>query len=178
MTNELDDILVARSRRGDEEAFRMLYRRYEVRLMRYLLQLCGNRQTAEETFQETLLEIVLAKNVSAEEGSIARWLFVVARNKFLNRARAERGHASLRLGETPDGAAVTLPDAETQITDREDQAALAKAVKRLPTAMREVYAMRLSGMALEDIAATLSVPTGTVKSRLNRLIQKLKEDLS
>lgn len=171
---ERDEVLWARAHGGDEAAFDRLYARYEHRLFGFLVRLLrGDRVAAEEIFHDTFLKVLDGRHVEPR-GTLcfSAWLFRVARNLASNQLRTRRrgAHALEQLSATE----AFVPTPEEHVGERERASALARAVESLPEGLADVFHLRTSGLSYEEIASVLELPLGTVKSRLNTLVQQLR----
>jgi RNA polymerase sigma-70 factor (ECF subfamily) len=182
---ELETQELARGlRRRDPELLDHLIERYQFRLYRYLVFLTGSRETAEDLFQETWLRVLERGRQYDGKSPFEPWLFRIARNLAIDRAR-RKPMASLEAAlETPDGGAPREIEAETEVSAfdlvarGEQQASLSVALTQLPAAYREVLSLRFQEeLALEEIAAVVGAPLSTVKSRLYRGLEALRERL-
>lgn len=171
-------------RRRDPELLDHLIERYQFRLYRYLVFLTGCRETAEDLFQETWLRVLERGGQYDGKSRFEPWLFRIARNLAIDRSR-RKPMASLEaaLG-TPDGGAPREVEASDAVSAfdlvavEEKQASLNSAVTELPAAYREVLSLRFQEeLALEEIAAVVGAPLSTVKSRLYRGLEALRERL-
>ena len=167
-----DEALYARLRQdGDMTAFEVIYARYERRLFGFLRGYLGSRADVEEVFHETFIQVLRSPEVRFEHGSFAAWVFKIARNLALNRNRSVRRadaiNAEADLGDAP-------PRADEQLEATEQARALARAVARLPPTLAELYHLRAGGMSYQEIAFTLEIPLGTVKSRTHEMVERLK----
>lgn len=171
---EPDEVLWARAHRGDEAAFDRLYARYEHRVFGFLVRLLhGDRVVAEEVFHDTFLRVLDGRHLEPRGAlSFSAWLFRVARNLASNQLRKRRRglHALERLSATE----TFEPTPEEHLGERERASALARAVESLPQGLADVFHLRTSGLSYEEIAGVLELPLGTVKSRLNTLVQQLR----
>lgn len=171
---ESDEVLYRRVREGDMAAFDRLYERYEVQLFGFLVRTLGSREDAEDVFHDAFLNALKSREVQLEQGSFRSWLFRIARNLCHNRRRSgERGaRAVSALPEPPEA-----PDAEGVLVRRELFEALEGAVARLPPSLSELYHLRSSGLSYEEMAAVLSIPLGTLKSRMHQMVSVLREEV-
>jgi RNA polymerase sigma-70 factor, ECF subfamily len=181
LQEEPDEALYHRLRnQGDMAAFDALYQRYERRLFGFLRGYLPARADAEEIFHDAFIQVLRSREVRFERGSFAAWLYKIGRNLALNRLRSRRrgdeAVAAAAAEARPDPAqpAMVAPAADERVESRERDAALAKAVAALPPTLAEVYQLRVSGMSYEEIAFTLGVPLGTVKSRTHEMVSRLK----
>ena len=151
--------------------------RYQHRLLRYLMFLTGNRELAEDLFQEVWMRVLLRGGQFNGKSRFDTWLFTIARNLVID-FRRKRTLASLDElveGASEDDRAMTFEIADGQPTpfDRlssvEDRARVAEALLTLDTVYREVLVLRFhEDMSLQEIATVTRAPLSTVKSRLYR----------
>ncbi len=151
---------------GDASALSRLYERYSGPLVGYLHRLVGDRMTAEEILQDTMLAVWRSADAFEGRSKGSTWLFGVARRQAHNRLRV-RGPAE-PVGVVPE----RLADEATGPDDVAIAAAggtpVAAAIDRLPDHHRDVIALVfVAGLPLADVAEVLSIPVGTVKSRLH-----------
>jgi RNA polymerase sigma-70 factor (ECF subfamily) len=172
---ETDEALYARVKRGDMSAFDELYSRYAKRLFAFLRAQLPTRADAEDVFHEAFLRTLDSREVAFDRGSFRAWLYRIARNLVLNRARSsDRGQDALsKLVGAEDAA----PSADEHVARLEVLRALDGAVARLPSPLSEVYHLRSSGLSYEEMALVLGVPLGTLKSRMNQMVTVLREEL-
>ncbi|HAA10189.1 MAG TPA: hypothetical protein DCE41_00265 [Cytophagales bacterium] len=172
-----DETLIQWVAQQDKRAFDTLYERYATPLYRYLYRLLWKNQAlAEDFLQDTFLRVLQAANKFEAGKTFRPWLYSIAHNLCKNeyRRKAIRGEA-VELGEDmtwemPKGAA----------THDEDQwrAALSEAVNGLSEAHKSVFLLRYEqNLELAEIAEILSVPLGTVKSRMFHLQKRLAKEL-
>lgn len=170
-----DEELFARVRGGDLAAFDALYARYESRLFGFLVRQLKSREEAEDVFHETFMNALRSRDIDFDRASFRTWLYRIARNLVLNRARAKerQGRAFARLPEADPEAS-----AEHALEQAERKRALDTAVARLPEALADVYHLRSAGLSYEEMAAVLEIPMGTLKSRMNAMVERLRGELS
>jgi RNA polymerase sigma-70 factor, ECF subfamily len=176
-----DDDLLRRSATGDEEAFVALYRRRQAGVYRFALHMCGNPTVAEEVTQEVFLCVIReGGRFDSGRGSAMSYLFGVARNQVLKHLERDRQYTSIEAeSDSKPDLACDAPGPLADLTRAETIEAVRQAVLALPEAYREAVVMcDLEEMSYVDAAAALSVPIGTVRSRLSRgrslLLDKLK----
>lgn len=176
-----DETLLSDYRTGDRAALRELISRYRDDLMRFLVRFLGNRAAAEDVFQEAFLQV----HLSAESFDAGRrfrpWLFTIAANKARDhhRKHARRQPVSLSAALSRDGEGsrfVDLMEAEIPAPgDRTEAAETAERVRRvvegMPPHLREILLLSyFQRMSYGQIAETLKIPLGTVKSRLHAAV--------
>jgi RNA polymerase sigma-70 factor (ECF subfamily) len=170
-----DEALYARVKQGDMRAFDELYARYAGRLFGFLRPQVPTRSDAEDVFHEALLATLESAEVAFDRGSFRTWLYRIARNAVLNRVRSRgrREAAMVKLAVADERP----PSTEDKLAHGELLRALDGAVARLPSALSDVYRLRSSGLSYEEMATVLGIPLGTIKSRMNQMVNVLREEL-
>jgi RNA polymerase sigma-70 factor (ECF subfamily) len=175
-----DEDLMRRAQQEDRAAFTMLMRRYERPLFNYLARMIGARADAEDLVQESFLRVHRHRDRYREGHPFRPWLYRIATNLAKDHLRyhSRRRHASLDAPVAGDadrllGDALADPGAGPRAIAEaaELQARLEAAVQSLPVKHRTVFLMaRYDNMPYDEIARTLRVPVGTVKSRMNKAV--------
>jgi RNA polymerase sigma-70 factor (ECF subfamily) len=145
--------------------FNGLVEREIPRLRRYARALTRSADRADDLVQETLLRAISKSHLSQTGTDIRAWLFTIMHNHYVNMVRrAMRDEATVDIEQMSSSlVAVTDPTASSQLRE------LDQALARLPGEQREVILLvGLEGMSYEIAANVLSVPVGTVRSRLSR----------
>lgn len=154
---EPEPALVRAASTGDADAFAEIVRAYQGPVQRFLRHLVGDAALAEDVAQETFVRAYQRLASFRAESKFSTWVFSIARNAGLDAVRA-RGRR-LRLVER----APLLPPAVAPDTSAE----LAAALAALPPKHREpLLLVEVLGLSYSEAAAVLSVPEGTVKSRV------------
>ncbi|MBL7187440.1 MAG: RNA polymerase sigma factor [Phycisphaerae bacterium] len=167
---ESDQELIELANRGDFEAFGILYHRYRDWVYRLAWRFTGNRQDALDVLQETFAYL-LGKFPGFElTAAMTTFLYPVVKHLSLALRRKNRRFVS------DDEALSKLTAPVSQDTER-SRCELAGVLAALPEAQREILLMRfVDGMSLQEIAETLNIPLGTVKSRLHHALRALRDD--
>ena len=156
-------------------AFETLMKRYERPIFGFILRQVGDRGRAEDLFQETFLRIYSRVETCRQPESFKPWAFAIAANLCRNEAR--RQHEEPR--ERVNGHAAQQPTPEGAAQSSEARQRIARALGRLPEAQREVFILyHYTRLSYDEIARTLEVPLGTVKSRMNAALSALRELLA
>ena len=171
--------------------FEELVHRYEKELYGYLRHYLGDAEMAEDVFQQTFLQVHLKCDQFEPGRKVRPWLYTVATNQAIDYQRRNRRHrmssldrATLGDAEEQAGALAELlggPDAgpANNAESAEQYDALHRAVNALPEASRQVVMLvYFQGLKYREAAEILTVPVGTVKSRLHTAMLKLTESLS
>ena len=161
-----DEALVRAVAAGDAGALTRLYERHAGPLFGYLYRLAGNRMTAEEILQDTMLAVWRSAAAFEGRSKVTTWMFGIARRQAHNRLRGR---------SVPETVGVPLPDRPDQGAGPDELAIaaaggtpVAAAIDRLPDHHRDVIALVfVAGLPLADVAEVLASPVGTVKSRLH-----------
>jgi len=164
--------LLARVALGDEDALRRLYEAFRPRLRRYLWhQLGGDLAAVEDALQDVFVAVWRTAAGYRGDASVATWIFQIARYRALHARRDRRGPGDVRSleGDGPEASPPPGWEASTSSEDGVlDRLALAQALAALSPKHREaLYLVSRQGFSLEEAAAILGVPVGTVKSRMS-----------
>ncbi|HKF21899.1 MAG TPA: RNA polymerase sigma factor, partial [Candidatus Angelobacter sp.] len=176
-----DQELLRQLAKGNEDAFRTLYERYQGRIYRFALHMSGNPATGEETTQEVFLALMgKPKAYDPAKGSLAGYLFGMARNITRRAMRETADDISLDEETERDEFAVAGDlDVLEELTNGELLSALRQAVLTLPEPYREAVVLcDLEELSYQEAAELLECAPGTVASRLNRARSILKKKLS
>jgi RNA polymerase sigma-70 factor (ECF subfamily) len=170
-TEDLEDRrLLTRVARGDEGSLRVFYDRFAERVLRYAYTLLHNRHLAEDVVQETMVAVWNGAVRFGGRSKVSTWVFGIARHRALDLLRRET------RGERVPDVALTLPDPAPAVERREH---VLSALSSLPEDQREVVFLTFyEGLSYKEIAATLAIPEGTVKSRMYHAKRKLAEALT
>lgn len=175
-------LLVARiASDRDREAFRQLYCYYGPRVKGLMLRKGARPELAEELMQETMLAVwTKASLFHPGRGSVATWIFTIARNLRIDRLRRERvqhfedvHELEIAEGDFPGGREVVAQD-EAAIAQQE-QRRVAEALRALPGEQADILRLSfIDELSQSDIAQRLSLPLGTVKSRMRLAYRRLR----
>lgn len=174
MPDSLSRIATERS----DGAFRRLFEEFGPQIRHYMMRHGADAATAEELAQETLLAVWRkAGQYSAAKGTPATWMFSIARNLRIDRLRRE-----VCWQELSDEVAEATPSEEASpdagASERQRQVRVQAALTTLPDDQRHVVTLAfIEGLPHHAIAERLSLPLGTVKSRLRLAYQKVRAAL-
>lgn len=162
---------------GSEPAFIEFYRKYQGVVYRFALQMSGKTEIAEEVTQEVFVAVMkLAKRYDSARGSVAAFLYGIARNYVLRALERERPYIT-SLDE-PAAAQAGDQDIFGELAQSERLETLRKAVLALPPAYREVVVLcDLDERDYAEAADALGCAIGTVRSRLHRARALLAEKM-
>ncbi len=169
-----DERLVREAQEGSLRSFNLLVERYQTQLYNFCLRYVGDHQLAEDTTQEAFLAAWRALG-SFTGGSFKAWLFRIAVNEArdLHRKASRRPSSSLEdlleAGATGGAEADHAPSPEEAALSAATVRAVERAIQRLAPEHREVVVLSdVQGLSYDEICEALSLPLGTVKSRLFR----------
>jgi len=172
VTSNSDAELVARLQAGDADAFDAAYERYARRLYRFLLRLCRSRHAAEDVLQETWLKLATRAHDLAADTDLAAWLFTVARNGWVSRARHEG--KLVELGADDDERSGADPSPEASAVLASSVRALERALSSLGEADREILLLvGVEELGQRVAAAVLGVGEVVFRQRLHRARTRL-----
>ena len=166
---------------GDEQAFIEFYRKHQGVVYRFALQMSGKTEIAEEVTQEVFVVLMKSANrYDSERGSVAAFLYGIARNFVLRALERERPYITVLDDPAGDyaGRVVAEQDIFGDLAQNERLETLRKAVLALPPAYREVVVLcDLHERDYAEAASALGCAIGTVRSRLHRARALLAEKM-
>ncbi|MEN6450708.1 MAG: sigma-70 family RNA polymerase sigma factor [Thermoguttaceae bacterium] len=186
-----EKLLLSYCSERDGKVFEELVRRYEKELYGYLRHYLGDAGMAEDVFQQTFLQVHLKCDQFEPGRKVRPWLYTIAVNQAIDSQRRNRRQRMMSLDRIPhgnsEGESGTLadilgmsadgPDAGAEVA--EENESLRRAVDALPSLCRQaVILVYFQGMKYREAAEVLSVPVGTVKSRLHAALTKLTESIA
>jgi RNA polymerase sigma-70 factor (ECF subfamily) len=175
VTPASDTELVAGLRAGDTEAFDAAYARHAPRLFRFLVHLCARRHVAEDVLQETWLKLATHAPELRPETELGAWLFTVARNGWLSRARVES--RVVELGSAGERAAPE-PTPESRAVASSAVRALERALSALGNGDREILLLvGVEEMSPATARAVLGLGEVAFRQRLHRARSRLASEL-
>ncbi len=160
----------------DESAIGELYDRHSRLLYGLILRILRDRGEAEEVLQEVFLQVwTRAETYKAELGAPAAWLVRIARNRSIDRFRANSVR-SRTVEATPLPPPVETP--ETRAAMSEQQRAVKRALQALPPEQRQlIEEAYFSGLTQSELAERFGLPLGTVKTRVRTGLMTLRREL-
>ena len=176
-----ENVEIARGlRQRDPELLDRLIERYQHRLLRYLVFLTGNRELAEDIFQETWIRVMERGKQYNGKSKFDTWLFAIARHLVIDWSR-KKTTTSLEALQEQYGNEQTFdppangPSPFDAVNTRENRESVQTALAQLDSLHREVLVLRFhEELSLEEIATITGAPLSTVKSRLYRGLAALK----
>ncbi len=175
-----DEQLMVDIQGGDERALGLLHRRYHALLRTVIGRVIGNDHDVDEIVQECLLEVWRrAANYDATKGQPLGWLVTLARRRAIDRLRRKtaywRAQDRFRVETECEATTGMHRGADAEAEQGDTAQVVARLIANLPTAQQE--AVRLSffhGLSQRQIAAQTGIPLGTIKTRLELALRKLR----
>ena len=185
-----DEDLMLRYRNGDEDAFEMLYRRYEKPVFSFIYRILMSAVDAEDLCQETFLRLVKEKKNYQVSGNFKTWIFRIALNLCRDRLRRKkfRSHRSIdapslsqngNINEFENALSDPAPDQIDCMEKNEMKVLIQQAFAKLPEKQRTVVILKeYQALKFSEIAEIMKSPVGTIKSLNHRGHKKLKKILT
>jgi RNA polymerase sigma-70 factor (ECF subfamily) len=178
-----DADLVKRARAGDVRAFGRLVERHQDHIYNAVYHMVGDEQDAEDIAQDVFMKAYSHLNGFEGRARFSTWLYGIMLNTVRSHWRRAARRSTLSLGSAqenprPDPPARGDGPARTAVR-REQVDAVRAAIAGLDEEWREIIVLRdIRGLTYDELAETLQLPAGTVKSRLHRARQALKDRLA
>jgi RNA polymerase sigma-70 factor (ECF subfamily) len=183
-----DAQLLQRYSEGDERAFRELVSRYKDSLYAFLKRFLNQRDLIEDVFQETFLQLFTSRDSFDMERPLRPWLFTIAANKAKDALRKQQRSSAVPIGTISDAEASSFDDVLNSLTSDEtrpyeslERGELAERVRKvvanLPESAREILILAyFNKFSYKQMAEILSIPIGTVKSRLHTAVSRFAKE--
>jgi len=188
VNNQSDAELMARFIAGDESAFRIIVRRYKNSLYSFLRRFLNDQNLIEDIFQETFLQIFTSRDNFDTSRPLRPWLFTIAANKAKDALRKQQRNTALTIGTVADSEQMSFEDVLNSITSdkvvpydhmaRNETASMVRQViTNMPENLREILILSyFNKFSYKQMASILSIPIGTVKSRLHTAVHRFTKD--
>ena len=175
-----DEQLMTRIQNQDERALETLYRRHVALLRTVIARVVNNDHDVDDLVQEVTLEIWRqAAHYSEEKGKALGWIVTLARRRAIDRVRKKQAYYRAQeryraeIGHEPEPT--TEHGADADAASSETSEIFAKVLATLPDAQREALHLAFfKGMSQREIAAKTGIPLGTIKTRLELAIRKVR----
>ncbi len=188
VTEQTGEQLLLRYREtGDRDLFARIVQMYEHELYNYLHRYMGNAEMAEDAFQATFLQVHLKCDQFESGRKLRPWLYAIATNQAIDAQRRNKRHrmASLdqsnqknddEMGKLIDLLVSAEPDPVDVVDAGDNQQWVRDEISSLPDHLRSVVGLvYFQGLKYREAAEALSIPVGTVKSRLHAAVLKLNQ---
>jgi RNA polymerase sigma-70 factor (ECF subfamily) len=177
-----DSELLQRYRQGDEHAFREIVTRYKNSLYAFLRRFVSQDDVVEDVFQETFLQLYTSRDSFDPERPLRPWLFTIAANKAKDALRKMQRQSSMSMGAIADAGEFSLDEVVNILTSYEttpddevsaDETAqrVRQIIAEMPENLRGILILAyFEQFSYKHMAEILSIPIGTVKSRLHTAV--------
>ncbi|MFN0192817.1 MAG: sigma-70 family RNA polymerase sigma factor [Aestuariivirga sp.] len=171
----LEHLLKQVAAKRDRECFAALFDYFAPRIKSFMMRKGVSAELAEDLVQETMVAVwTKAALYSAEKGTVSTWIFTIARNRRIDRARRE---SSAHFTDIDDFDAASDDPASDELLNRaQEDGYVARALAQIPAEQREILILSyVEDVPQSEIAARLKMPLGTVKSRMRLAYKRLKK---
>jgi len=187
--NKLTDAeLLAKYTAGDEGAFHKLVNRYKNSLYAFLSRFLSQADLIEDVFQETFMQLYSSRERFDPARPLRPWLFTIAANKAKDALRKLRRTSAIAIGTIADSEEMSFDDVLNSFTvdstrpyeelqSAELAAQVRQVIANMPDNLREILILAyFNKFSYKQMAQMLSIPIGTVKSRLNTAVGRFAKD--
>ncbi|HEX4998047.1 MAG TPA: RNA polymerase sigma factor [Terriglobia bacterium] len=169
-----DNALMLAARDGDLECFAELFERHHIRLWEFFYRMTGSRSDSEDLVQEVFLRMLKYRATFHADSQFRAWMYRIARNARMD--RLSKGRAETPLGPESDAIPGSGAAPHTIVERAEHFSMLHRALMKLPEDKREILVLaRYQEMKYEEIGELLNVEVNTVKVRVHRAMNELRE---
>jgi len=167
-------------RRHDPDLLDRLIEQYQFRLFRYLLYVTGNKERAEDFFQETWIRVLERGHQYDGKSKFEVWLFAIARHLVIDWHRSKKPQSLDTLTDPEREHPLQLVNENAvsplhQVLSQENEEIVQTSLQKIPAIYREVLVLRFQEeLQIDEMAGVLSIPLSTVKSRLYRGLEALR----
>jgi RNA polymerase sigma-70 factor (ECF subfamily) len=173
--------LVERAREGDVAAFERLIACYQPKVYTFAFAFTGSPDVAQDLAQDALVKVYKSLGSFRFQSAFSTWLYSIVKNTYLDAVKSRAGRERALEEPLTERDVAELHEAATaeeRLLAKESRRTLLRALRQVPVAYRSVVALAdVQGLGYEEIAGALGVPVGTVKSRLKRGRDALKDAL-
>lgn len=181
--SDKEKCLLSRCKTGDIDAFEQLIENHQKKVFNLALRMIGNHEDASDLAQEVFIKVYKSIRDFKEKASFSTWLYRITTNVCLDEIRKRKNRDLVSLdedikfddNEIRRQVGSDEPGPEVLVERAEIRNVIRNAINRMPVEYKTVIVLRdIQGLSYEEIAAILSCPKGTVKSRINRARQTLR----
>lgn len=177
-----DADLLQRYRQGDEKAFEEIVNRYKNPLYAFLRRFVNRQDIVEDVFQETFLQLYSSRDSFDARRPLRPWLFTIAANKAKDALRKLQRQSSMSMGTMADAGELSLDEMvniltsyettpEAEISKEETARRVRQIISEMPENLRGILILAyFEQFSYKHMAEILSIPIGTVKSRLHTAV--------
>ena len=188
LENQTDAELLVSYTAGDQAAFSIIVTRYKTGLYAFLQKFLNRQDLIEDVFQETFLQLFTSRESFDPARPLRPWLFTIAANKAKDALRKQQRTAAISIGAIANSDEMTFDDALNTITsdnvvpydnlERDEISVLVRGViADIPENLREILILAyFNKFSYKQMSQILSIPIGTVKSRLHTAVARFAKD--
>ncbi len=185
---KIDAELLERYTAGDEAAFREIVSHYKDSLYAFLRYFLNRQDLVDDVFQETFLQLFTSRESFDTSRSLRPWLFTIAANKAKDALRRQQRTAAIPIGTIAESGELSFDDVLNVLTsdtttpyDKLQKAEIAaqvgKIIANMPENLREILVLAyFNKFSYKQMAQILSIPIGTVKSRLHTAVGRFAKE--
>ena len=150
----------------DKQAFAELFDHFAPRLKSFMMRKSTSAELAEDLVQEAMIAVwTKAQSYEPSKGAVTTWVFTIARNLRIDRFRRDGNMPLTELGDYDEPS--DAPEGEELLGRKQEDGLVARALETIPREQREILLLSfVEDMPQSEIATKLSIPLGTVKSRM------------
>jgi len=188
LKNKADAELLARYGAGDEAAFREIVSRYKNSLYLFLSRFLNRQDLVEDVFQETFLQLFTSRDSFDTSRPLRPWLFTIAANKAKDALRKRQRTVAIPIGTIAEPEEMSFGDVLNALTsdsvtpyeklqEGETAAQVRRIISNMPENLREILVLAyFNRFSYKQMAQILSIPIGTVKSRLHTAVGRFAKE--
>ena len=185
---QTDAELLARYAAGEEAAFRAIVSRYKNSLYIFLRHFLNRQDLIEDVFQETFIQLFTSREDFDTSRPLRPWLFTIAANKAKDALRKRKRTAAISIGTIADAQEMSFDDVLNTLTSvtttpydtaekGETSSQVRQIIADMPENLREILILAyFNKFSYKQMAQILSIPIGTVKSRLHTAVGRFAKD--
>ncbi len=189
LENLPDADVVALAQQGREDAFREIIRRYERPVFSLVYRMVRDREVAEDLAQDAFIRVLNNLDKYRSEFKLSSWLFKIANNVAIDHLRKRQldtisihGSPNAATASEIEATTIDIDSGEENALDEMEAKELGSAIERAIAQLRPEYRAcimlrHVEGRSYEEIATTLDLPLGTVKTYIHRARHELREAL-
>ena len=170
-----DELLVLRCQSGEADAIKELISRWRLRLARYVFRHTGNSDDTADVMQEIWVSVVKKLNSLDDPAAFGQWIFRIASARSVDWVRSKQRDRTLLKASVEEVSSLNSEVSGQAIRQKQIER-LKKGITELPPDQRTILTMfYLEECSVSEVAATLNIPDGTVKSRLFQARNQLRK---
>ena len=188
LDKQTDSELLVRYVAGDEAAFRLIVERYKNGLYAFLRRFLNQQDLIEDVFQETFLQLFVSRDKFDTSRPLRPWLFTIAANKAKDALRKYQRTNAISIGTIADSQEMSFDDVLNSLTSdtvvpydklqkNETAVRVRQIIANMPENLREIINFAyFEKFSYKQMADMLSIPIGTVKSRLHTAVGRFAKE--